>query len=308
MAQEPRIAFPEPAGGGDLAWRGAGLALVGRSVAALATAFALPDLGVAVDMGACSALLAAQDTVLLTHCHADHVAGLVAWLSAHTRRHPGRPTRIVVPAERRDALLAALAAWPELDGVRRRCDLEAALVAVRAGDRVDLPGGWAEAFAVRHGVPALGWRLGRAGERRALLAFGGDGTVEPYRENPGLLDAGLALVECTFLAPGQRAAARWSGHAHLLDWLELAPDLPCDRLALVHLPAGTKPADLRRALDGWPAGAPPVLAWLSPPDAGGCAAAAAGAPVGRAGGGEMEAPAREDPGGGGLRGRDPFHR
>lgn len=71
--------------------------LIGVSIAALATAFAIDRFSTAVDMGRCSALLAAQETVLLTHCHSDHVAGLIAWLSAHTRRHRGQPTRVVVP-------------------------------------------------------------------------------------------------------------------------------------------------------------------------------------------------------------------
>ena len=86
----------------------AGVAIAGVSIAALATAFAVDRFKTAIDMGRCSALLAAQETVLLTHCHSDHVAGLIAWFSAHTRRHRGRPTRVVVPDGRRAELRAAL--------------------------------------------------------------------------------------------------------------------------------------------------------------------------------------------------------
>ena len=276
MAAAGGIAYPEPAGGGDLAWRGGPVPVVGRSVAALVTAFTLDGVDAAVDMGACSAELAARGTVLLTHCHADHVAGLVAWLSARTRRHAGGTVRVALPAERRETLLAALEAWPELEGVRRRCDLQAALIGVRPGDRVELDGGWAEALPARHGVPAVGWRVWRTGGTRAAVVFTGDGTVEPFRERPGLLEAELAVVECTFLGPGERTAARWSGHAHLADWAELAPDLPCGRLALAHLPAGTGAAGLERVLAAWPPGAPPLVAWVSPP---GRAPAAGGLPA-----------------------------
>ena len=101
-AMAANVRFPEPtaSGTGELRFAIDGLELVGTSVSALATAFAVDDLKTAVDMGRCSALLAAQQTVLLTHCHSDHVAGLVAWLSAHTWRHEGSPTQVVVPQDR----------------------------------------------------------------------------------------------------------------------------------------------------------------------------------------------------------------
>ena len=86
------VRFPTESGG-ELRLEVDGLEVVGTSIGALATAFAVDRFKAAVDMGRCSALLAAQDTVLLTHCHADHVAGLIAWLSAHTRRFRGRPSR-----------------------------------------------------------------------------------------------------------------------------------------------------------------------------------------------------------------------
>ncbi len=249
----------------ELHWDAGGTAVIGGSVAALATAFAVPRFSVAVDMGRCSAILAAQSTVLLTHCHSDHVAGLVAWLSANTRRHGEAPTRVVLPAERREQLLEALRIWPDLDGVRRRVDLEKVLVGVAAGETVSLEGGGeARAFAVRHTVPSLGWAVGPAGGRPDVV-FSGDGTVEPFRADPGLLDANLALVDCTLLEPGTRVAARLSGHGHLQDWLELAPSLACDTLGLAHLPPD---AEARRVVElvgpGLPDGSPELAAWMAP--------------------------------------------
>jgi ribonuclease BN (tRNA processing enzyme) len=238
----------------------------GVSVAALATAFALPDCRTAVDMGRCSAVLAAQDTVLLTHCHSDHVAGLIAWLSAHTRRHRGRPTRVVLPAERRDELLAALAIWPDLDGVRRRVDLDRSLIAARPGSVIALETGWsATAFRVHHNTPSLGWSIRADGATRPLATFAGDSSVLPFRERPDLLDAEVAVVDCSFIDPGGRVAARLGGHGHLVDWLELLPDLTCDTLVLAHLPPE---ATAERVLERMPAtlpGAATVVPWLAPP-------------------------------------------
>ena len=230
--------------------------LAGVSVGALATAFAVESFSTAIDMGRCSALLAAQETVLLTHCHSDHVAGLIAWLSAHTRRHRDLPTRVVAPAGKREELLAALEIWPDLDGVRRRVSLAEALVGVRPGDSVDLAGGTAVAFAVRHNTTALGWALTREGAARPEYVFAGDSTVEPFRDDPGLLDAAMAVVDCSFVDPGTRVAARLGGHAHLTDWIELLPNLACDTLVLA--PGLDHPA----AVDRSPAGDRRLVSWV----------------------------------------------
>jgi len=259
------VLFPEAVGDDrwELRWDAGGTEVVGGSVAALATAFAVPRYGVAVDMGRCSALLAAQDTVLLTHCHSDHVAGLVAWLSAHTRRYRESRTRVFLPAERREELLEALRIWPDLGGVRRRVNLDEVLTGVGAGETVPLAGGGeATAFAVRHTVPSVGWSVGPAGGRPAVV-FSGDGTVEPFRADPGLLDANLAVVDCTLVEPGTRVAARLSGHGHLKDWLELVATLPCDALALAHLPSDVEPGRLTEliALE-LPHGVDGLVAWM----------------------------------------------
>ncbi len=261
-----RVRFPlaEPRGAWELSLDAAEARIVGGSVAALATAFALPGWRTAVDMGRCSALLAAQDTVLLTHCHSDHVAGLLAWLSAHSRRHREAPLQVAVPAARREALLRALEVWPDLDGVRRRVDLAEALIASEVGSHLELAhGGWARAIPAHHNTPALGWKVGVSDEERARVAFAGDGTVEPFRADPGLLDATVAVVECSQVEPGTRVAARLAGHSHLADWLELEGDLPCDILVLAHLPAELEAERMLELLDGLPRGGPLVVPWLA---------------------------------------------
>jgi len=222
----------------ELVLRHGEIELIGLSIAARATAFAVEAFDVAVDMGRCSALLAAQSTVLLTHCHSDHTAGLVAWLSARARRYRGLPLRIVVPAQRRNALLTALEHWPDLDNMRRRLDLARVLVPVSPGDELDLPeGGRARAFALHHTTTCVGWQLLAPGRRRPRLVVAGDSTVLPFRDEPSLLDAEVAVVDCTFVEPGTRVAARLSGHSHLQEWLEFFPQMSCDRLVLAHLPA-----------------------------------------------------------------------
>jgi phosphoribosyl 1,2-cyclic phosphodiesterase len=243
-----------------------GLTVVGMSLGSLATAFAVPEAGVAVDMGRCSRVLADQPTVLVTHCHSDHAAGLLAWLSARTLRPDAAASRVVVPAPRREALLAAVSAWPDLRRVHRFMDLQEVVVAAEPGDRIELPGGgWARAFATRHTVPSLGWQLRVGGSSRPRLVFTGDTSVDPVRAEPELLATDAAVVDCSFVGRGERLAARLSGHGHLQDWLELLPDLPCTTLVLAHLPADVAARQLRAATDGLVPAGRTVVPWLAEP-------------------------------------------
>ncbi len=253
----------------ELEWREGSDRLIGRSTAALATAWALPRWGAAVDMGRCSPVLAAQGTVLLTHCHADHSAGLIAWLSARVLRFGDTAPRIIVPAERRDTLLAALTAWPDLSSVRRRADLESAVIPAEAGDAVALTGdGMATAFPIRHSVPSLGWKIGpKTGGVEPWAIFAGDSTVEPFVADPDLLTGHLAIVDCSFVDPGRRVAARLAGHGHLADWLDLAPRLRCQRLVLAHLPPEVDAAGLLELLHTTQTqGTARLLPWVPPSD------------------------------------------
>jgi hypothetical protein len=267
IADGDRVSFPSIASEHwELGFELDGHCLIGSSVAALATAFAVERWRTAIDMGRCSAILAAQDTVLLSHCHSDHIAGLVAWLSAHTRRHRDRPTRVVVPDERRAELLAALEIWPDLDGVRRRVDLDEAMVGASPGSVVELAeGGAARAFAVRHNTAALGWAVAADLDSRPAMVLAGDGTVEPFRDDPSLLDGVMAVVDCSFIEPGTRVAARLGGHGHLTDWLELLPDLGCDALVLAHLPPEATAESILAQLPEELPGTALVVPWVAPP-------------------------------------------
>ncbi len=213
------------------------ITVCGASLAARATAFTIPELDVALDLGRLVPATAERSTVLLTHGHLDHLSGILAYLNLRARFHQGEATRLFGPEPVIGPLRQALAVMPGMESVRKRMHLDEVLREVGPGETVALPHGTARAFAVEHGVPGLGWALGRPGETRPILVYGGDGATAPYEASPELLDAGAALVECTFPEPNRRVVARLSGHAHLLDWVDLAPRLRCDTLILMHLPA-----------------------------------------------------------------------
>ncbi len=263
----PEILFPASVADGtprELEAALGGVTLRGTSVAARATAFAVPELGVALDVGRLSPSIAAQPVVLVSHTHLDHFSAVLAYLNVRARFWPGEPPRLVVPAEVAEPLRAALRLMPGVDSVRKHLDVDGAVVGVAAGDEVLLPGGRAEAFAADHGRPALGWRLYRGDASRAALVFAGDGTTEPFLARPELLDGAVAVVECTYVEDNRRIAARLARHAHLKDWIELAGQLPCDTLVLAHLPAAPR-ADLERAAAPLAAAlSAPLVLWVDP--------------------------------------------
>lgn len=261
----PEVVFPTRVVDGaprELEVAVGGLTVRGTSVAARVTAFAVPELGVALDIGRLSPSIAAQPVVLVSHTHLDHFSAVLAYLNLRARFWPEAPARLAVPSEVAEPLKAALRLMPGVESVRKRLDLDAAVVGVRAGEEVNLPGGRAEAFAADHGHPALGWRLYRGDATRPALVFAGDGSVKPFLARPELLDGAVAVVECTYLDGDLRIAARIARHAHLKDWLELAPRLTCDTLVLAHLPVGRR-AELEAAAAPLAAAlAAPLVLWV----------------------------------------------
>jgi ribonuclease BN (tRNA processing enzyme) len=214
----------------------AAFTLRGTSVAARATAFAIPELQVALDLGRLTPVLAEQPVVLLSHAHLDHLAGVLAYLNLRARFFLDRPPRLYCPAAVAAPLREALALMPGVEAVRKRLDLQAVICGVAAGEEVALAVGRARAFAADHGIPALGWTLLDGTGGRPLCVYAGDGSTDPFLAAPELLDAEVAIVECSFVERNRRIAARLARHAHLADWVRLAPRLTCDALVLAHLP------------------------------------------------------------------------
>jgi hypothetical protein len=97
------------------------------------------------------------------------------------------------------------------------------------------------------------------------MVFAGDGTVEPFRANPALLDSEIAVVDCSFIDPGTRVAARLGGHGHLTDWIELLPELSCNALVLAHLPPGASAEIILERLPAELPGTATIVPWVTGP-------------------------------------------
>jgi ribonuclease Z len=244
------VLFPAAVGGAllpELEMRFGVLTLHGASLAARATAFAVPELGVALDIGRLTPRLAEQPVVLLSHGHLDHLSAVLAYLNLRARFYAGEAPRLYAPEVVAGPLQAALAVMPGMESVRKRLALDELIRVAEPGVPVPLAHGSATPFALDHSVPTLGWALRRRGCERPALVYCADSSTAPFVAEPMLLRAEVAIVECTFVEPNRRIAARLSKHAHVLDWVELAPRIDCGTLVLAHLPAMPS-GDLERLL------------------------------------------------------------
>src|SRR5262249_5289159 len=126
----------------------------GISVGGVYTSLAVPELGLLFDAGAPLRSLAAIDTILLSHGHADHVGALPALLGIRGLTSKTRPPRVVMPAEIEADLTEALAALSRL----QRFPLEIQPIGLRPGDELELRGDLRiRAVRTFHPVPSLGY-------------------------------------------------------------------------------------------------------------------------------------------------------
>ncbi|MEM1024885.1 MAG: MBL fold metallo-hydrolase [Myxococcota bacterium] len=231
----------------------------GRAIGGVETCYQVPAFDLNMDIGRCPDGAESQRTLLLTHGHIDHAAGLPYFVSL--RSMYGRPPpKIYCPAASRPALLAVLEAWDRLQTDALQCEL----VGVEPGHRVPLGHGrTALAVPAHHRIETVGWvvleghsRLrpdlkghseqdirdrARAGEEvtvkdeRPVLCYTGDTTIETL-DDPTVRSCRILFIECTFFGSTvRRRGAKFGGHIHLNHLAERAEELKNEQLVLTHV-------------------------------------------------------------------------
>jgi ribonuclease Z len=173
------------------------------------------------------------ETLLITHCHHDHVMGLPALLFYRGMRQPNGivrpPLRVYGPAEE----------MPEaVENARRflRADrfpaewAEPDLIPLQPGDEREEEGFRLRVARTQHGVPGLAYRFEdkRTGK---VVAFTGDTGYKPDLADVAR-DADLLIHDST-LNPA-RPAGPGNGHSTPLEAAEIAKAAGAKRLALIH--------------------------------------------------------------------------
>jgi ribonuclease Z len=247
----------------------------GVSVGGVYTSIAVPELGVLFDAGIPARSLAAIDTILLSHGHADHVGALPAILGIRALQGKTKPPRVVMPVEIVVDVLAALEALSRL----QRFELAIEPVGVSPGDEVELRGDLrVRAIRTFHPVPSLAYLIvrriaklrpelrGLAGpeiaarrragedvtehEERLELGYATDTLITALDHAPELYDARVLMMECTFL-DGKKPldAARAGCHVHLDEVIERADRFHNEAIVLMHVSQLYAPNEVAALLD-----------------------------------------------------------
>jgi len=249
------------------------------SIGGLETCLCIPAFKLCFDIGRCPQRACALETLLLTHCHLDHVGGLGAYVATRSLLGASLPT-VYVPEQRVAAVEAYLAAVRALEDSASPCSV----LPTSVGESFALNGGRHRAvpFFTAHPVPCNGYALhsvrqklkaeyaGLAGAEIARLraegrtvsdtilvpevAFTGD-TAASWVHHPsaaasGALAAKLLIMECTFVDEAVSAEdAREFGHTHLDEIVEHAELFAgVGAILLVHFSARYKRAEIEAAL------------------------------------------------------------
>lgn len=244
------------------------LAIEGWSRAGDESWFRVHPPGLAFDAGRGAPELTGARELFLSHGHLDHALGVPFLLSQRTL-HKLETTRLFCPAPSADAVKALIEAAAGLERLRYDYLLRGLL----PGERVDVARNLAvEAFAVDHGVPALGYHLWRRRKRLAPALAGlpeaevaarrarGETVTEEHEElwlsypgdtgpgvftlEPRLFTSRALLLECTFLLAGHRERGAAYGHLHFEDLVEHQDRFRNQALVLVHLSRRHRPQDL----------------------------------------------------------------
>lgn len=259
----------------------AGVEVRGHSIGGLDTCIDLPELGFCFDIGRCPQSSVARSTILFTHSHVDHLAGVVAHCA--TRALCALPPpRYVVPPESAEAFRDLFEVWRRLDG----SDLPHELIVLGVGEELTLRRGLvARPFRSPHTAPCQGygiWATRRKlrdeyahlpGEelRRLrvdegveiqreivgpLLAFTGDTTIDVVEQVEVVRKAPLLIIEATFLDDRiSPEAARERGHVHLTQIAERADLFENEAILLTHFSPRYPDREVDGLLDrGLPAG------------------------------------------------------
>jgi len=254
--------------------------ILGISLAGEETAFVLPEMNLAFDVGRCQQEVLGVDHVFLSHGHMDHAAG-IAYYFSQRMFIDNQPGHLFAPAPLVEPIRRLLRVWADIDGHEPPANIHPALPGTDVVLRRDL---LVRPFEVNHPcrrhdrsiVQGLGYaaievrqklldqykdltgpqlvELKRRGvqiTRRVelpLVAYCGDTAPGDFFELDYVRSSQVLLLECTFFEPDHRDRARAGYHMHVSYLPDIVAKLGNERIVLYHLSRRTALAEARHVL------------------------------------------------------------
>jgi ribonuclease Z len=246
--------------------------IAGYSVAGEETVIVVPEFDCVFDIGKCPREALTVNHVLLTHGHADHVAGIPYYFAQ--RDFQGMAGGMaLVPANLVGPLEDLMQAWGRVEGHVPPCKF----VGMRDGEdyeiRRDLI---VRAFASKHIPGSLGYSIievrrklkpefiGLTGPQLVELkekgvdittriemphiAYLGDTGKADYAKLPHVAKAKVLLVECTFFDDDHTSRAKDGRHIHVRDLYGLLDGMENEHIVIVHVTRRTNMSAARKLL------------------------------------------------------------
>lgn len=238
-----------------------GLEIEGFSISGLSTWIRVPSFDAVFDLGHCTLEASHTRNVILSHVHQDHSLGVIRHVAL--REMTGaKPSRIWVPAESRDALVAVFQAFHRMEG-RTPTDVASMITGVAANETFSLSSTRkVRAFDVVHRIESRGYTV--IEERRRLrdeyaglpgpaiaeargrgerihdvfevepFTYVGDSTLATLEAHPEIGKSEVLFLEATHLPGTSIETSAKYGHTHLEELAELHARRP-DILASPHI-------------------------------------------------------------------------